>query len=80
MPTTEVESSEFEDVKGLLSLLTFTGITKSNGEARRLVQQGGIRLNDEKIEDTRYKLTEDMLKEGVIIQKGKKVFHKIILK
>lgn len=80
MPTTEVKYSEFEEVKGLLSLLTFTGITKSNGEARRLVQQGGIRLNDEKIEDTRYKLTEDMLKEGVIIQKGKKVFHKIILK
>lgn len=80
MPTTEITESDFENNKGLLSIMTYAGLTNSNGEARRLVQQGGVRVNDEKITDVKYELNLNDLKEGIIIQKGKKVFHKIILK
>lgn len=80
MPTTEISKEDLEENKGLLSMLTFVGLTKSNGEARRLVQQGGIKINEEKVEDFSIELTEDLFEEGLIVQKGKKVFHRIILK
>lgn len=80
MPTTEISKEELEENKGLLSMLTFVGLTKSNGEARRLVQQGGIKINEEKVEDFSIELTEDLFDDGLIVQKGKKVFHRIILK
>ena len=51
----------------------------SNGEARRLVQQGGVFVNDEKVPDHTYAVTREMLAEGVKIRKGKKIFHKAVL-
>ncbi|MFM1525402.1 MULTISPECIES: tyrosine--tRNA ligase [Helcococcus] len=79
MPTTEISKEDFENNKGLLSMLTFVGLTKSNGEARRLIQQGGIKLNEAKVEDIAYELTEKDFENDLIIQKGKKVFHRIVL-
>lgn len=75
MPTTKISSEDLnEDGNiGLLTLLVKCGLASSNGEARRLVQQGGVSVNDEKISDPK---TAVSLSEPVIIKKGKKVFHK----
>lgn len=54
-------------------------LAASNGEARRLVQQGGVFVNDEKVPAADYAVTEEMLREGVKLRKGKKVFHKASL-
>lgn len=79
MPTTEITKEDFEKNKGILNLLTFVGITKSTSEARRLVQQGGIRVNDVKVEDISLDINKEELIEGAILQKGKKVYHKVVL-
>ena len=80
MPTTEVEQSELEDGKiTVLSLMIKAGMIKSNGEGRRLIQQGGISVNDEKISDVFTSVSADELKDSVIVKKGKKVFHKFTL-
>ena len=78
MPTTEVDTLEG---KGILDLLVETKLLPSKGEARRLVQQGGVSVNDEKVTDPTMMLNNDMIGEdGLIIKKGKKVFHRVILK
>ena len=80
MPTTEIGSDKLADGKiGILNLMVSCGLAGSNGEARRLVQQGGVFVNDEKVPDHTYSVTAEMLKDGVKIRKGKKVFHKAIL-
>ena len=80
MPSSSIEKSFIEENPGLLNLLTHTGLTKSNGEARRLVQQGGISLNDEKITDFKYELSDHDFEKGyIVIKKGKKIYHKVIL-
>ena len=80
MPTTEVEKSDLEDGKiTVLSLMIKAGMIKSNGEGRRLIQQGGISVNDEKISDVFTAVSADELKDSVIVKKGKKVFHKFTL-
>ena len=79
MPTTEISADKLADGKiGILNLMVACGLAASNGEARRLVQQGGVFVNDEKVPDHTYTVTEAMLNEGVKIRKGKKVFHKAI--
>ncbi len=80
MPTTEIEQSDLEDGKiTVLSLMIKAGMIKSNGEGRRLIQQGGISVNDEKITDVFTAVSVDELKDSVIVKKGKKVFHKFTL-
>ena len=80
MPTTEVEESDLEDGKiTVLALMIKAGMIKSNGEGRRLIQQGGISVNDEKISDVFTTVTADELKNNVIVKKGKKVFRKFTL-
>ena len=80
MPTTEISRGQLADGKiGILNLMVTCKLAGSNGEARRLVQQGGVFVNDEKIPDHTFVITEEMLAEGVKIRKGKKVFHKAIL-
>ena len=80
MPTTEITADKLVDGKiGILTLMVSCKLAASNGEARRLVQQGGVFINDEKIVDPTYGITEAMLRDGVKIKKGKKVFHKAIL-
>ncbi len=65
---------------GVLDLLVKTGLLPSKGEARRLVQQNGLSINDEKYTDVNGVVTEDMFTDdGMIIKKGKKVFHRVTL-
>ena len=79
MPTTELENVPEEGIQLLDAMVTAKLIT-SKGEGRRLVEQGGVSVNGEKITDVYYVLTKASLLEGVKIKKGKKVFHKIITK
>ena len=80
MPTTEITAEQLADGKiGILSLMVACKLAASNGEARRLVQQGGVFVNDEKVPDHTFSVTEQMLADGVKIRKGKKVFHKAVL-
>lgn len=80
MPATTVEDADFEDGKvTVLSLMIKAGMIKSNGEGRRLIQQGGISVNDEKITDVFTAVSKDDLANGIVVKKGKKVFHKFTL-
>ena len=80
MPTTTVEDADFEDGKAtVLSLMIKAGMIKSNGEGRRLIQQGGISVNDEKITDVFTAVSKDDIANGIVVKKGKKVFHKFTL-
>ena len=80
MPTTTLTADQLTDGKiGVLTLMVACKLAASNGEARRLVQQGGVTLNDEKITDPNLAITAEQLTEGVKIRKGKKVFHKATL-
>ncbi len=80
MPTTEISADKLVDGKiGFLNLMVACGLAPSNKQARLLVQQGGILVNDEKMDDPSFAVTEEMLKAGVKIRKGKKVFHKAVL-
>ncbi len=77
MPATVLSEDRFENGKiGVLNLLTACGLCASNGEARRLVQQGGVMVNDKKAEVTDAYDREDFSGEGVVIKKGKKIFHR----
>ena len=80
MPTTEIGADKLVDGKiGFLNLMVACGLAPSNKQARQLVQQGGILVNDEKMDDPTFAVTEKMLRDGVKIRKGKKVFHKAVL-
>ena len=80
MPTTEISAEKLADGSiGILNLMVTCGLAASNGEARRLVQQGGVFVNEEKVPAADAKITEEQLKAGVKIRKGKKVFHKAVL-
>ena len=81
MPTTEITADKLTDGKiGILNLMVACGLAPSNKQARQLVEQGGVLVNDEKVPSAQFAVTEEMLKEGVRIRKGKKVFHKAIVK
>ena len=82
MPSTELDESVFTDGKiNIIDLLSVTGLVPSKAEARRLIQQGGVAVDDEKITDFKADITKDNFAKGyVVIKKGKKVFHKAILK
>lgn len=77
-PTTFIPQSELDSGVDIISLLKKTGLAPSNAEARRLIEQGGITVNDEKIKDKTVKIDSNYLKDGVImIKKGKKTFHQV---
>lgn len=78
MPSSEVEIPA-EGI-GLLSLLQEIGLTKSNGEGRRLVEQGGISIDDVKIEDPSFMVSKENYEDSFVIKKGKKIFHKVEMK
>ena len=79
MPTTELENVSSEGI-ALLDAMVIAKLITSKGEGRRLIEQGGVSVNNEKVNDVYLVLTKESLKEGVKIKKGKKIFHKIILK
>ncbi len=80
MPTTVLSDEDFTDGSvSVLYMMVKAGIIKSNGEGRRLITQGGVSLNDEKITDPYASLTKADFDNEIIIKKGKKVFHKFSL-
>ncbi len=81
MPSTQLSKSDFTDGSiSVLDLLRKCSLIASNGEGRRLIQQGGVSVSDEKITDVYASIPESAFEKGyVIIKKGKKVFHKAVL-
>ena len=74
MPTTKIEDENIS----ILDAIILSGLAPSKGQAKTLIMQGGISLNDNKIADISYKLSEKDFKEGyAILKKGKKIFHKL---
>ncbi len=77
MPNTVLTNDNFTDGKiGLLDLLVSGDLATSKGEARRLVQQGGVSVNGEKVADAAAVFSKEDFADGLIVKKGKKVFHK----
>ena len=81
MPTTELTEAQLTDGKiAILDLMLACELIPSKGEGRRLVQQGGVMVNDQKVSSIDESFTGEQLREGLKIRKGKKVFHKAIMK
>ena len=80
MPSTALDAALVKDgAVGLLAAMVAAGLCGSNREARQLVQQGGVLVDGEKVTDPKAVLTVDALTKGVVIKKGKKVYHKVTL-
>ena len=79
MPTTELTDVP-EDGMGIIDLMIACGLAASRGEARRLIQQGGVQVDGEKVSDIDFKVTKEALQAGAKLRKGKKVFHKAVSK
>ena len=80
MPSTKLNAELVKDGGvGLLAAMVAAGLCGSNREARQLVQQGGVLVDGEKVTDPKAVLTVDALNKGVVIKKGKKVYHKVVL-
>lgn len=78
MPTTKLTEEDFsENSIGVLTLLVKCGLAASNGDARKLVQGGGVSLNGEKVADPKQLLARTLFNDECIIKKGKKTFHKV---
>ena len=81
IPFTEFDKSTFEKGMGILDLLKEVGLTKSNSEGRRLIEQNGISMNDEKIKEIDKIVTINDFNDGkLMLRKGKKVYHQVRIK
>ncbi|WP_461810973.1 tyrosine--tRNA ligase [Faecalimonas sp.] len=82
MPTAELEEADFVDGNiDILTMLVKSGLVPSKSEARRAVQQGGVSVDGEKVEDIKTEYTKDDLSgEGIVLRRGKKNFRKVIVK
>ena len=81
MPTTEIAESELSDgAMDIMTVLVRSGLCASKSEARRNIQQGGVTANDEKVTDIGLTFTQEQLRAGVLLRRGKKNYHKILLK
>jgi tyrosyl-tRNA synthetase len=78
MPATQLTAEDLNDGSiGLLALMVKCGLCKSNREARQLVTGGSVSINDEKVTDDKTQFTADQLQgDGIVIKKGKKVYHR----
>lgn len=80
MPTTTLAEADFTDGSiGVLTLMVKCGLAGSNGEARKLVQGGGVTIDGEKVTDFKMQLPQSSFASGRILRKGKKTFHKATL-
>lgn len=81
MPTTEISADKLTDGSiNIMDLMLECGLVPSKSEARRLINQGGVHVNDESIDDINAQITKELLEDKVIIRKGKKTYHKAIIK
>ncbi len=78
MPNTVLSASELSDETPLLDLMLLAKLIPSKGEGRRLVQQGGVSVDGEKVSDPAKTIEKSLLLNGIVIKKGKKVFHKVV--
>ncbi|HMQ50617.1 MAG TPA: tyrosine--tRNA ligase [Anaerolineae bacterium] len=80
VPTTPVPQARLAEGLGVLEIFTEVGLTKSRGEARRLVEQGGVYVNDSRIEDVSAILTSaSVTADGILLRAGKKKYHRLII-
>ena len=80
IPTTTLTEADLAQENRLLALVAKCGLCKSNGEARKTIQQGGLYIGEEKVSDVEFRVTADMLKgEGLLVRKGKKAYHRFQL-
>ena len=80
MPSTALTDADFAGGQiGVLALMVKCGLAASNGEARRLIQQGGVSINDAKVTDPNLYYDRAAFEGGLVIKKGKKVFHRAVL-
>ncbi len=80
VPTVTIGEDALRDGSAdVLTLLTLSGLVPSRSEARRAVEQGGVTVNDVKVTDTRASYTADVLREGVMLRRGKKSYKKVVL-
>ena len=80
VPTTTLTFEDLAAENRLMALVAKVGLCKSNGEARKTMQAGGLYLGDEKVTDVDFRVTPEMLEgEGLLIRKGKKSYHKLVL-
>ena len=76
VPTTEFTAADLAEENRLLALVAKVGLCKSNGEARKTIQAGGLYIGDEKVTDVEFRVTAEMLDgDGLLIRKGKKSYH-----
>ena len=81
MPTTTLSAADLAGGRiAVADLLVKTGLAPSKGEAKRLIQQGGVSVDDEKVSDFTVEIGTDAFEKGhVILKKGKKIYHKVLL-
>lgn len=80
MPTTPISLARLEQGLGVLEIFAEVGLTQSRGEARRLVQQGGIYVNDARIDQAEAMLTaKDITPGGILLRAGKKKYHRLVV-
>ena len=80
VPGTTISKDKFVENKNIIDMLSLLELITSKGEGRRLIQQGGIYINDERIDSIDYTLDDSDLEDGsLMIRKGKKVYHKLIV-
>ncbi len=81
VPSTEIAKGKFTDGMDIITLLSKAELISSRGEGRRLIQQGGITVNDDKITDIHTSITPDFFEDNMLmIRRGKKTYHQIVLK
>lgn len=79
MPTTVITCDQFAQNPTVVDMLVLCGLCKSKGEARRLIEGGGVTVDDARVYDLNQPMDETALKTGVIIRKGKKAYHRVML-
>ena len=80
VPTTGVSAESLAEGITLTTLMTDVGLTQSRGAARRLIQQGGAYVNEQRIEDVNYVMGKrDLVPDGIMLRAGKKKYHRIIV-
>jgi len=81
MPSTEIAADELiNGAINVMDLMVKCGLSPSKSDARRVIQQGGLYINDAKVESIDYIITSEQLKQGVKLRKGKKTYHKAFMK
>ncbi|SHI51162.1 tyrosine--tRNA ligase [Lutispora thermophila] len=81
VPSTEIDKQQLGDGMNVIDLAVLTGLVPSKGEGRRLITQGGLTINDAKVDSIDRIITLDDFKDGALMmKKGKKTYHRVVIK